>query len=175
MVEIGIVIGHSTEYNRDRLTMTLMLKCRMSSDQDVQSVEYYGGFGDDSIPPIGSEVLVLQIGAAWKIAVTSRTDIVPVTGDPGDRVVRSTNADGSQERAKIVLKANGDIEIIPSSGTVHVAGGLSIDEGIDMGGTITGPNVFNGAASNAFVHGTGTYRDAEGRPLDPTTKSGVPE
>lgn len=168
IVEIGVVTGFKIEKNRDRRTKTLMLRCKMSSDRDVQTVEYYGGFGDDSVPAIGSEVIIAQIGPAWKIALTSRTDIEPVVGDPGDRVLRSVNQNGSSEQARITLKSNGDIEITPGSGTLRVNGN------INMTGIITGSDVFNGANSNTHVHGKGTYRDAENRPLL-SGKSGQPE
>jgi hypothetical protein len=170
IIEVGTVTDYKIEYNRDRRVQTLMLRCRMSSDRDIQTVEYYGGFGDDSIPAIGTEVIIAQIGAAWKIALVSRVNIEPAAGDPGDRTIRSVNQDGSSEQASIVLKSDGNIEINPGSGTLTVNGNINLP----TGGIITGNAVFNGANSNTFVHDKGTYRDAENRPLLSGT-SGPPE
>lgn len=166
--EIGKIISQEITFNRDRSVESLMLKVELSSELDVQTVEYFGGFGDNSIPPIGAEVVVLSVGSAWKIAVASRRSIKPDPGSAGDRILGSTNSTGTEIKAQIKLLANGDIAIIPSSGTLKVLGDIEITDGI-----IKGNNVFNGQDSDKIKSGVGTYA------ADPNTGvitgcSGVP-
>lgn len=144
IIQVGKVISSSIRENKDRKIKSRILQVEITSKKDVQSVEYFSSFGDDSVPPPGSEVIILALSPSWKIAIASRAQIEPESYGPGDYILRSTDSAGNTVQALIRLKANGNIELIPSSGVIEVTG------------VIQGSTVFNGANSDEHVHSAGT-------------------
>ena len=86
---IGTVTGFEIGKNRDASQDVLLLQVQISEPDDVQTVEYMSAAGDDSVPPIGSRVTILQAGSAWKIAIASQDSIVP-SMDEGERKIYSS-------------------------------------------------------------------------------------
>lgn len=167
---VGRVISQEIKINRDRKTKSRMLRVAITSDKDVQTVEYFSGYGDNSVPPVGADVVVLAIGEAWKIAIASRCGIEPTGNEPGTHEIRSTDAIGTTVKARIILHADGNIEVIPAAGgKITLASDVDILGSIDMTGTIGGTTVFNGAASNTHKHDAGDLLDSGGNPCSGTT------
>lgn len=92
---IGIVTGFEIGKNRNGTKDVLLLQVRITEPDDIQTVEYMSAAGDDSVPPIGSRVTILQAGSAWKIAIASQDSITPVMGE-GERKIYSSK-DGAIE------------------------------------------------------------------------------
>lgn len=67
----GIVKGYEIGKNRDGTQNVLLLQVAINSADDVQPVEYMNAPGDNTIPPMGSIVTVLNAGRSWKIAVAA--------------------------------------------------------------------------------------------------------
>ncbi len=105
---IGTVKGFQIGPNRDGTNNVLLLQVEMSDPDDIQTVEYYSGAGDDTIPPEGSLVTVLSIGRAWKIAIASNDSIAPSMAE-GERKIYSS--DGGVIQAFINWLASGNLEL----------------------------------------------------------------
>lgn len=105
---IGTVTGFKIGKNRNGTKDVLLLQVRITEDDDIQTVEYMSAAGDDSVPPIGSRVTVLQAGSAWKIAIASQDGIAPSMGE-GERKIYSS--DGTTIAAFINWLADGTLEI----------------------------------------------------------------
>lgn len=105
---IGTVKGFQIGPNRDGTEDVLLLQVEMSDPDDIQTVEYYSGAGDDTIPPEGSLVTILSVGRAWKIAIASNDNIAPTMAE-GERKIYSSDA--GVIKAFINWLADGDLEL----------------------------------------------------------------
>jgi len=105
---IGTVKGFEIGKNRDGTKNVLLLQVEMSDPDDIQTVEYFSGAGDDTIPPEGSLVTILSVGSAWKIAIASNDNIAP-TMDEGERKIYSSS--GGAIKAFINFLKDGTLEI----------------------------------------------------------------
>ena len=65
----GTVKGFEVKKNRNGTNNVLMLQVEVSGPNDIQSAEYMSNAGDNTIPVIGSTVVILMAGPSWKIAV----------------------------------------------------------------------------------------------------------
>ena len=92
---IGTVKGFQIGPNRDGTNDVLLLQVEMSDPDDIQTVEYFSGAGDDTIPPEGSLVTILSVGRAWKIAIASNDNIAPSMAE-GERKIYSSNGGAIQ-------------------------------------------------------------------------------
>lgn len=103
MAEIGTVTGIEILPNKDGTVARRMLQVRMSEDTDIQTIEQFCEFGNDSVPTIdlpeavppitGSKVIVIEIEPSWKIAIACDDNIVPEML-PGEKKLYSLDADG---------------------------------------------------------------------------------
>lgn len=105
---IGTVKGFQIGPNRDGTNDVLLLQVEMSDPDDIQTVEYYSGAGDDTIPPKGSLVTILSVGPAWKIAIASNDNIAPSMAE-GERKIYSS--DSGVIKAFINWLAGGNLEL----------------------------------------------------------------
>ena len=105
---IGTVRGYNIGENRDGTGNVLLLQVEMSDPDDIQTVEYMSGAGDDTIPPVGSLVTILSVGRAWKIAIASNDNISPTMSE-GERKIYSS--DGGVIQAFINFLSTGVLEL----------------------------------------------------------------
>lgn len=105
---IGTVRGFEIGPNRDGTNDVLLLQVEMSDPDDIQTVEYFSGAGDDTIPPAGSLVTIFSVGRAWKIAIASNDNIAPSMSE-GERKIYSS--DGGVIKAFINWLSSGILEL----------------------------------------------------------------
>jgi hypothetical protein len=114
----GIVKDFKIEKNRDADKKTIMLQVELDDTDDVQSVELINASGVDYNPPSGSQVIILDLGPAWKVAIASDDNVEPDT-DPGDYEIYSSDAAGeaklsfvkcTRDGVKKLVKINGDAD-----------------------------------------------------------------
>ena len=77
MIRTGIVTGSEFKKNRDGGNARLLLQVQITDADDVQTVEYMSPPGEDSNPPDGSKVLIVDVGLAYKIAIAADDNIQP--------------------------------------------------------------------------------------------------
>ena len=73
----GIVTGREFKKNRDGSNVRLLLRVQITDSDDVHTVEYMSPPGEDSSPPDGSKVLIIDIGSAYKIAIAADDNVEP--------------------------------------------------------------------------------------------------
>lgn len=116
----GIVKGFELKKNRDAEKKTIILQVELSDFDDVQSVELINAAGQDYNPPNGSQVIVLDLGNAWKVAIAS-DDGVESEADPGDHEIYSTDAAGETKIAFVKCTRNGALPITKINGDADFA------------------------------------------------------
>lgn len=124
MIQIGIVTGKETAKNKDGTKEVLLLQVQMEDPEDIQTVELMSQTGENSNPPVGSRVIVMGAGPAFKLAIASDDSIVPTTED-GEKLIYSTDEDGAVVVSSIYLKNDGTM--IADNGEVTITatpGGL---------------------------------------------------
>jgi phage gp45-like len=124
LIQTGIVTGKQTAKNKDGTKNVLLLQVEMADPEDVQTVELMSQTGENSNPPVGSRVVVVGAGHAFKIAIASDDSIVPTTAD-GEKIIYSTNEAGTAVVSSVYLKNDGTI--IANNGAVTITaepGGL---------------------------------------------------
>jgi hypothetical protein len=88
MAEIGTVTGFEIKPNKDGTSSRRMLQVKFNGDDDdIQTVEQFCEFGNDSVPIIdlpdasppvvGTKVIVISITESWKIAIAADDNIEP--------------------------------------------------------------------------------------------------
>lgn len=105
---IGTVTGYEIRENRDAATAGLLLQVRLTNQDDIQTIQYINPAGEDSNPAIGSQVIILELGAAFRIAVAVVDKIEPQM-DSGEKKIYSQENDAI--KAFIDLLASGIINL----------------------------------------------------------------
>ena len=77
MIRTGIVTGREFKKNRDGGNVRLLLQVQITDADDLQTVEYMAAPGEDSNPPDGATVLIIDAGRAYKIAIAADDNIEP--------------------------------------------------------------------------------------------------
>lgn len=106
-IRIGTVTGRAIEKNRDSANEFIMLQVQFFKD-DVQTVQFYSQAGDDTSPQNGTQVIVFELGPAFKVAIASSDGITP-SMQPGEKKLYSTV--GDDIKAFINLLDSGIIEL----------------------------------------------------------------
>ncbi len=88
----GIVTGFSIGKNRNSSENVVLLQVRLSGIKDIQTIEYMNSPGDDSIPPNGVKVIILQVTSSYKVAIANRDKITPIMG-AGEKMIYSQAGD----------------------------------------------------------------------------------
>lgn len=127
-----------------------------------EDVEHMQPYGFTSVPKPGAEGVVLFPGGdrSHGLAICI-----------GDRRYRLCNLQSGEvavydlNGSKIVLKANGDIQIAPASGVVSLAGDLNVS------GTVTATTdvVGGGKSLKTHTHAAGALLDSLGHPVSGST------
>lgn len=107
-IEIGTVTGYQIGPNRDSTSSVLLLQCIMSEPTDVQTIEYIPAPGEDVNPAVGSNVIVLKIGDAYRFAIAGDDNITPEML-PGEKKIYSIS--GVAVSAFINLLSTGILEL----------------------------------------------------------------
>ena len=77
MIRIGIVTGRELKKNRDSGNDRLLLQVQITDADDIHTVEYMSPPGEDSNPPDGAKVLIVDIGRAYKVAIAVDDNVSP--------------------------------------------------------------------------------------------------
>lgn len=111
------------------------LQVEILDGETREDVEHFQSYGFRANPPLDSEAVVVCPGGrrdhAIAIAVNSRAYRI---GNLESGEVLVYDKTGS----KILLKANGDIEVTPSSGKFSFTGDVAVSGKLDVTGNITG-------------------------------------
>jgi hypothetical protein len=109
MINIGTVTGRSVGKNRDGGDDVLLLQVEISDPDDIQTVQLMTPSGEDDNPIDGSQVLILDIGTAFKAAITVQDGVTPSMAT-GEKKIYSVDSAGII-KAFINLLASGNIEL----------------------------------------------------------------
>ena len=154
---LGTIRGSEIRKNRDGDINTRMLNSEISSPQDVQSVELASQCGEDFNPEDDDVVLVIPIGAAYKMGLVIDDQVAPdETLAKGEREIYSKAAGARLAK----LRLNKDGEIILNGGTDFAVAFTEMKAQIDglrtalnahtHAGVTTGPGT-SGAPSTPFT------------------------
>ena len=108
MIRTGIVVGREFRKNRDGENDRLLLQVQVTDADDVHTVEYMLSSGEDSNPPDGAKVLIIDAGRAYKIAIAADDNIQPSMA-AGEKKIYSISDGGIA--AFINFLQDGTIEI----------------------------------------------------------------
>ena len=107
MVQTGIVEGREIRKNQDGNFLVRLLQCRVTDSEDIQTVQFISQSGEDSSPPNGAAVLIINVGET-AFAVAAEDNLTPEAAT-GDKHLYSI--DGDTKPAEIKIKTGGDIEL----------------------------------------------------------------
>lgn len=134
------------------------LQLNLLDEETRGGVERIQNYGFTSVPLDGAEAVALAVGGKRDhllvVAVEDRRYRLKGLADGEVAVYDHTGS-------KVVFKANGDIQIVPSSGNVTVTGTLTASVDVVGGGKslknhthIAGTSLLTGASAGAPVTGT---------------------
>ena len=106
IIMAGEVTGSEVKNNRDGKIAKRMLQVRISDVDDIQTVQFMSFTGDDTHPPIGSTVLIVSIGEAWKIAIAADDSIVPSMA-VGEKKIYSLSGGTIQAYINLLAECSG--------------------------------------------------------------------
>jgi hypothetical protein len=109
MTQLGTVTGQEIKKNRNGEIDVRLLQVEFSNERDIQTVQYFNPSGEDSAPIKGDEVIVFDIGPAFKVAVSTQDALAAVMG-AGEKKLYSRDSDGAI-KAFINLLVSGDINL----------------------------------------------------------------
>lgn len=104
----GIITGYEVGKNKSGTKNVVLLQVRISDKDDIQTVELMNNAGNGSIPAIGSRIVIVELGPAWKIGIAESDNIDPEVED-GEGHFYSQDSD--EIKAWIKLSKSGIIEI----------------------------------------------------------------
>lgn len=108
MNRIGKVTGREIIKNRDGQNDRLMLQVEITDSDDIQTVELRNQYGEDNNPVNGSQVLIIDIGSAFKMAIAAEDGIIP-SMSPGEKKIYSVS--GATIAAFIDFLASGILNV----------------------------------------------------------------
>lgn len=112
-IRLGKVTGRQIAANRDGSGDRLLLQVEMSNADDVQTVEMLNAPGEDSNPPDDAQVLIVDLGRAFKVALAADDGITPDMAE-GEKKLYSVSAGAVAAFIKFlasgVLELNGNAD-----------------------------------------------------------------
>jgi len=112
MAELGTVIKSSIGTNRDQTNNVRLVRCEMSSPDDIQTIQLAGGI--DQAPLEGAQLLVFDVGLAWKIGFVLKESVDPSAAN-GEKYLGAIVAESIVSSVK--CKADGTVVINDGSDT----------------------------------------------------------
>ena len=109
MIRIGTITGREVAKNRDGESNRLMLQVQISDSDDIQTVELLNAQGEDNNPIDGAQVVIVDLGSAFKVAIATNDGIAP-SMTVGEKKVYSIDGAGDIS-AFINYLSNGIIEL----------------------------------------------------------------
>ena len=92
-VHLGTVVGSEIKKNIDGENNTRILKCELSSADDVQQIELIQQDGEQNNPLDDATVIILEITKSWKIAVAVKDFVEPdATLQRGEKKIYSLDS-----------------------------------------------------------------------------------
>jgi len=156
MAEIGTLVGQEIKENRDSDRKTRILKIQITDPEDIQSVEQMSSPGDDYKAPDDSQVLILTLGEAWRLAIAMNDGIEPAADlESGERELYSSDA--GVRKAVIRLLKDGKVKIN--------GGGKQVARKDD-------PTLIDGSTDPVFIAWMAAVAIATGVSPPPTTVTG---
>lgn len=132
-VTLGRVTGRTIEANRDSDGSKRMIQVEVSDPEDIQDAQQVTQAGEDSSPPDGSLVAIIDVSSAFRLVIGADDGITP-TVKPGEKEIYSSAA--GAKLATLLMDIIGNIVATPSAlGTVQLAGNSREASGV--GDTIT--------------------------------------
>ncbi len=153
MASRGIITGVSEESQRQNLQLVV------DSDDSGDDIEHFQHYGFSSVPPKGSETLVLALDSnnAKRVALNAeKKDLRPkgegsdvfLYHEEGHKIGFLRNGKVHLTAIDVILAASNSLTIISPEniiqGPLHVTGGISTDLGIYATGGITSASVISG-------------------------------
>lgn len=162
----GIITGYEIGPNRSGTKNVVLLQVRITDKDDIQTVELMNNAGNGSIPPVGERVVIVQIGAAWKIGIAESDNISPEIED-GECHIYSQDNDLIKAFIKLlktgILELNGNTDFAVRFSALetgfnqlkadHNAFLTHLHGGVTTGGGISGPPAPPVAPSTASIAG----------------------
>lgn len=132
-MNIGIVKSSEIKKNRDGEQDQILLQVEISDADDIQTVELITHAGNDSRPPKGSRVIIVDVGSAYKLGIAVDDLIVPSVNE-GEKKLYSSDA--GVIKAFIDFLKNGILELNGNSkGVARLDDTTSLQmSGIDIQG-----------------------------------------
>jgi len=112
---IGIITGIETTTNRDGDALRTMLQVEIA-EGDSKTVELFTSSGNDTVPPIGSRVIVIDITDSYLVGIAISDDITPEV-DEGEKELYSIDTTGLLKMGRLRFYKNGDVIINGTDGT----------------------------------------------------------
>jgi len=141
----------------DDSTKMQLVQVGLLATEEHGEVERFAEYGFTSVPPAGSEAVVLFIGGDREHPIVIAT---------GDRATRLTGLGAGETAihnnagAQVILRSDGDIEVIPGgSGKVRIGSASASDpvalkSDVDALGSFVATHVHPGVTAGAAVTGT---------------------
>lgn len=95
---------------KDSESNVRVLYLQITDETDIQEVEWINLPGNDSAPPIGSKILLIEIGNDWKLGIACDDGVEPEALD-GEKILYSSIGGTKIGYIKIGLTPVGTIEI----------------------------------------------------------------
>ena len=156
-IDIGTVKGEEITTNKDGDDNVRLLQVELSNPDDLQTIEHVRQPGDDSGPIEDSRVIMVDLGASYRVAIAFDDGIEPSAAQ-GEKILYSVEldrgtwvktaiitlaSDGTitieNDESTITMTTNGDITLEnSSSGIISVAGsGAGAPGLVDINGNLT--------------------------------------
>lgn len=114
-VHLGTVVGSEIKKNIDGENNTRILKCEVSSSDDVQQIELIQQDGEQNNPLDDATVIILEITKSWKIAVAIKDFVEPdATLGRGEKKIYSLD---SNNTIQACMRFKNDGTLILNEGT----------------------------------------------------------
>lgn len=110
-MELGIVTNFEVKENKDSTKKSILLQVKMDEESEVvRTVEFFSQAGEDTIPAIGSRVIIINVSDGYQIAIAT-TDDLESEVDQGEKEFYSTDSPATQKLARLKLNSNSEIEL----------------------------------------------------------------
>lgn len=110
-VHLGTIVDSKIDTNMDGEDNVRILKCEVSSADDVQNIEQICQNGEQTNPLDDATVIILEITKSWKIAVAVKDLVEPdATLARGEKIIYSLDS-SNNIKAKIYLKNDGTVNV----------------------------------------------------------------